>query len=211
LKNLLTYVFVSWLAITSVNAQVLKYDVMKGSKNLGLMTVKRTINGSVEEIKIESEVTYKILFSFTVKYNMYEKFTRGDLNWGKALSTLNGRTQKDSKIVKAKTGYDLTLDGVTANLESDIEYSISQIYFEEPSDGQEVFSQQFAQYLSFKKVGKNKYLLSSPDGDNYYTYTNGICTEVRVLRDFANFSFVMQPQSIKGVQLRADSLYVEAN
>lgn len=184
---------------------------MKGSKNLGLMTVKKTVEGEIEEIKIESEVTYKVLFSFTIRYSMYEKFRGAHLDWGKALSTLNGRTQKDSKIVSSKKGHTLTLDGVSAEVTDPIEYSISQIYFEEPNDGQVVFSQQFAQFLTFKKVDKHRYLLASPDGDNYYTYVNGICTDVRVQRDFANFNFVIQPSTMKAIQSKADSLFVEAN
>jgi hypothetical protein len=172
------------------------------------MTVKRTLNGMTEEIKFESDVTFRILFSFNLQFSQYEKFTNGKMNWGKALSTLSGRTQKDSKIVKDTNGYQLTLDGVTVPITQSINYSVSQIYFTEPKDGQRVFSQQFGQFFTFEKVGDHKYLMSSPDGDNYYTYVNGICVNVRVLRDFANFDFVMQPESLLAVKSKADSLFV---
>lgn len=174
------------------------------------MNITRTVSGNSEEINIKSKVTYKLLLSFRINVTHYEKFVNGKLNWGKALSTLNGRTQKDSKIVANEEGHLLTLDGVSAQVTDPIDFSIAQIYFYEPTDGQRVFSQQFAQFLTFKKVGPNKYMLASPDGDNYYHYTNGICTDVRVLRDFANFNFVMQPESMKAVQAKADSLYVRA-
>ena len=78
-------------------------------------------------------------------------------------------------------------------------------------DGQRVFSQQFGQFLTFEKVGEHKYLMPSPDGDNYYTYLNGICVDVRVQRDFANFNFVMQPQSLLAVETKADSLKIHSN
>lgn len=184
---------------------------MKGTKNLGLMTVKKTVEGEIEEIKIESEVTYRVLFAFTIRYKMYEKFRGNNLDWGKALSTLNGRTQKESKIVSSTKGHTLTLDGVSVEVEDQIDYSISQIYFEEPKDGQVVFSQQFAQFLTFKKVDEHRYLLASPDGDNFYTYVNGICADVRVQRDFANFNFVIQPKTMKAIQSKADSLFLDAN
>ena len=170
------------------------------------MIVNRTLTSTTEEISFESDVTFKLLFSFNLTYVHYEKFLNGKLQWGKAKSMLSGRVQKNSKIVANESGYRLTLDGINASIENGINYSVSQIYFTEPTDGQKVFSQQFGQFMTFEKVGEHKYLMSSPDGDNYYTYLNGICVDVRVQRDFANFNFVMQPQSLLAVESKADSL-----
>ena len=164
----------------------------------------------MEEIKFESDVTFRILLAFRIKFTQYEKFVNGKLNWGKALNLLNGRTQKDSKIVLNEKGHMLTLDGVDVQMTDPIEYSVSQIYFTEPRDGQKVFSQQFGQFFTFKKVGDHEYVMNSPDGDNYYSYTNGICTKVRVIRDFANFNFVIREQSREAIESKADSLYVKA-
>lgn len=194
-----------------LSGQTLRYDVIKGSKTLGEMIVKREINGSVEEISFESDVTFRLLFAFNLKFSQYEKFNSGKLNWGKALSKLNGRTQKDSKIVNSSEGQMLTLDGITVEIHEPIKFSVSQIYFYEPKDGQKVFSQQFGQFLTFKKVGDHRYVLPSPDGDNYYAYRNGICIRVDVERDFANFHFELQPRSLEAVNTKADSLFVTPN
>ena len=199
--------FISLLG--NISAQTLTFDVVKGNKNLGTMKVSRTVDGATEEIEFESDVTFRVLLSFRIVVTQYEKFRNAHLNWGKSLNLLNGRTQKDTRIVANEKGYLLTLDGVNVQLTEPIEYSVSQIYFTEPRDGQRVFSQTFAQFFHFKKVADHKYQLSSPDGDNYYTYTNGICTEVRVERDFANFNFVIQPNYMKAVKSKADSLYMK--
>lgn len=188
--------------------QTLRYRVVKGGKSIGEMIVKREVIGTSEEISFESDVTFRLLFTFNLKFSQYEKFTNGKINWGKAFSLLNGRSQKDSKIVSNDKGQLLTLDGVTVKVSEPIKFSVSQIYFTEPKDGQKVFSQQFGQFLVFEKVKENKYLMSSPDGDNYYTYKNGICVRVDVERDFANFFFELQPESLKAVEAKADSLYV---
>jgi hypothetical protein len=195
----------------SLTGQTLRYDVIKGSKKLGEMIVKREINGNVEEISFESDVTFRILFAFTLKFSQYEKFNGDKLNWGKALNQLNGRTQKDSKIVNSAEGQILTLDGVTVKIQEPIKYSVSQIYYYEPKNGQQVFSQQFGQFLTFRKVSEHRYVLPSPDGDNYYTYRNGICILVDVERDFANFYFELQAADLKAVDAKADSLYVTPN
>lgn len=211
MKFIVLTILTTFFSLTSLSGQTLRYDVVKGSKNLGALTVKRTISGNVEEMQFDSDVTFRILFAFNLRFAQYEKFHDGKMNWGKAISLLNGRPQKESKIVSDNNGYQLTLDGVTVPIREEINYSVSQIYFIEPMDGQRVFSQQFGQFLTFEKVGEHKYLMPSPDGDNYYTYLNGICVDVRVQRDFANFNFVMQPQSLLAVETKADSLKIHSN
>jgi len=210
-KTGLIVILTIYLSLATVAGQTLRYDVVKGSKPIGEMIVKREINGTTEEISFESDVTFRLLFTFNLKFSQYEKFNSGKLNWGKAISLLNGRSQKDSKIVSNEKGQMLTLDGVTVKVTEPIKYSVSQIYYSEPKDGQKVFSQQFGQFLVFKKIKENRYLLPSPDGDNYYTYKNGICVRVDVERDFANFYFELQPESLKAVESKADSLYVTPN
>lgn len=205
------FIILTAFSLISLSKQTLRYDVVKGGKNIGALTVHRTLTSTSEEIKFESDVTFRLLFAFTLQFSQYEKFSNGKLNWGKARSILSGRTQKKTKIVSAKEGYSLTLDGVTVPIKKDIYYSVSQIYFTEPVDGQLAFSQQFGQFIMFKKVGKNDYLMASPDGNNYYTYVNGICVRVRVERDFANFNFVMQPESLRAVKAKADSLSIDSN
>jgi len=210
-KTGLIAILIIYLSVTNVSGQVLRYHVVKGDKPIGEMIVKREISGTTEEISFESDVTFRLLFAFNLKFSQYEKFTNGKISWGKAISLLNGRTQKDSKIITNEKGQMLTLDGVMVKVQEPINFSVSQIYYTEPKDGQKVFSQQFGQFMAFKKVKENRYLLPSPDGDNYYTYKNGICVRVDVERDFANFYFVLQPESMKAVEAKADSLYVAPN
>jgi hypothetical protein len=178
-------------------SQILQYDVVKGSKKLGEMRIERKLDDGLEEIKINSEVTYRILLAVTIRYKMYEKFRNGRLVWGNAISTLAGNTQKQSKIEKQGESFTLTLDGTENTWDEPILFSVSQIYFYEPEDGQRVFSQQFGRYLEFEKVDDHKYLMSSPDGDNYYTYRDGVCVDVRVIRDFARFNFKIQDSSLR--------------
>ena len=209
MKPVLSILFLTLMQCVSI-AQTLHYDVIKGDKNIGAMTITRNVTGNVEEISFESHVSFRVLVTLNLDYTQYEKFVDGHLNWGKALSVLSGRTQKDSRVVANEAGYRLTIDGVSAQLNKEISYSVSQIYFTEPPDGQLVFSQQFGQFFRFEEIGEHEYRMISPDGNNYYTYTNGICTEVQVDRDFANFSFVIQPASMEAVEQQADSLYVRA-
>lgn len=180
--------------------QTLRYDVIKGSKNLGEMTVTRSYEDDQIIYDIASEVTFRLLFSFSIDFISYANYQDGILQKEYSKNELNGKVQKEADLKKLENGYHFVLDGISTNLTEDISYSISAIYYNEPSDGQEVFSPSFGQYFTFKKVGYGKYEMQSPDGLNTYEYENGICTRVEVFRDFAKFSFEMSPNTLLAVK-----------
>ena len=62
------------------------------------------------------------------------------------------------------------------------------------------------QYLTFEEVDDHVYKMESPDGTNVYTYMNGICTEVKVSRDFAKFYFRMAPETFYAIENQVDSI-----
>lgn len=183
-------------------AQTLHYDVVKGSKKLGDMTVKRTTTDNQVYYEIESEVTFRILFSFTVDYESTSEYRGGKLIKEYTHSKLNGSTQKESSIWHNGQNYTHDYEGVKSSVEGPISYSVAAIYFREPRDGQKVYSPQFGVDLQFEKISDGVYELESPDGTNEYHYTNGICTQVKVYRDFAKFSFDMTPESLVAVKQR---------
>lgn len=180
--------------------QTVHYDVVKGSKKLGDMTVKRILSDNQVKYEIDSKVTFRILFSFTVDYESTSEYKYGQLIKEYTHNQLNGSTQKKSTIWFNGDNYTLDLNGSRTSLRDKIEYSVGTIYFEEPKDGQKVFSPQFGEYLTFRKLAEHQYEMESPDGINLYTYTNGICSEVKVNRDFAKFYFRMTEESLLQVQ-----------
>lgn len=180
--------------------QTVHYDVVKGSKKLGDMTVKRMLSENQVKYEIESKVTFRILFSFTVDYESTSEYKYGQLIKEYTHNQLNGSTQKKSTIWFDGEKYTLDLNGSRSTIHDNIKYSVATIYFEEPRDGQEVYSPQFGEYLIFNKIGEHQYEMESPDGINLYTYTNGICSEVKVNRDFAKFYFRMTEESLREVQ-----------
>lgn len=199
MKSSLITLFFLIVSQTAI-AQTLHYEVIKGSKKLGDMDVKRVKTENGVNYQIDSEVTFRILFSFSVNYESTSEYKHGKLINEYTHNKLNGNTQKKSTIWFDGEKYTLDLNGSRTTIENPISYSVAAIYYEEPKDGQKVFSPQFGHFLSFKKVDDHVYEMESPDGTNVYTYTNGICSEVKVYRDFAKFSFVMTPESLQAVK-----------
>ncbi len=177
-------------------AQLLKYQVFKSKKEIGTMTVSRV--SSLSEVTYENitEVRYKILIELEIKYFLQETFEQGVLMRGHGFSSLNGSKKTTYDIVKKEEGYVLRAEDIPQRLPLEtIIYSAAKIHFEEPRDQQAVFSQHFVTYLNFEEINPHYYLLTSPQGENYYRYENGICTEVTVIRDFGTLYFNLMPES----------------
>ena len=110
MKRLLTILlFLSVGPLTE--AQVLNYEVIKGSKKLGDMKVQRTSDENRTYYEINSKVTFRLLFSFVVDYESTSEYKYGQLIKEYTHSELNGSTQKKSTIWWDGNLYTLDLDG----------------------------------------------------------------------------------------------------
>jgi len=166
------------------------------------MTAKRTLLEDKTYYDLDSKVTFKLLFSFTVDYKCTSDYKYGQLIKEFTDNELNGSTQKKSTIWWDGIKYTLDLNGSRTEEKSPINYSVAAIFHIEPKDGQKIYSPQFGKYLTLTKIEDHAYEMISPDGKNEYYYTNGTCTEVKLFRDFARFSFVMTPESLMAVKQR---------
>lgn len=183
------------------SAQELRYDVVRSGKSMGETVVDRKVTAGETIFYLSTKTTFRVLFSFDVQYDILETFKGSVLQSGTSFNTLNGSMQKETSLAKGTGYYDLIIDGITTKIHEDqIKDSVSEIYFEEPHHDKKLFSAYFGRFLSVVKVGEHEYSLTSPDGINVYTYLNGICTEVKVSRDFANFSLVLKPEFLKAVK-----------
>ncbi len=188
------FLMIVLISATSSGAQHLKYKVVKGEKDVGQMTALKKEEGDSIYYKLTSRTELKILFTIRVDYELEERYHKGVLVSGNSLSTLNGGVQKQAEVKKFDTHYTVehTSDIYTI-ARREIRYSIPEIYFSPPKEGQKtVFSQVFGKYVPFEKVGERKYLLDSEDGKNIYHYDEtGICTLVEISRAYANFNLVL--------------------
>ena len=207
----ITSIALLFVCFVSAHGQILNYEVVKGSKKLGDMTVARTSENDEVRYDIESEVIFRLLFSFKIDYNSNAIYKNGALVFESTINKLNGSVQKESVLKEYGTGYQLQLNDSKSFQKGPIDYSVAAVYFVEPDDGQQVFSPQFGKYLTFKKIGDHKYEMESPDGINVYTYVNGVCSEVKVNRDFAKFYFRMTPETLYAVQNWPDSTSISNN
>ncbi|WP_109831395.1 DUF6134 family protein [Reichenbachiella versicolor] len=183
-------------AVSGLKAQSLYYDIIKGDKIAGYMTVKKVVSGDKIDYSIESRTAVRVVFMVKVNYDLFENFENGVLIGGKSKSTLNGATQKSTIIKKYDDRYEFELESDRVTLhQKEITYSIPEIYFSKPKGHVKVFSQVFAQYLDYEKINENTWVLISEDGKNVSTYNDdGILEMVNISRVYANFNLVLNKE-----------------
>ncbi|MEO9476436.1 MAG: DUF6134 family protein [Cyclobacteriaceae bacterium] len=200
MKRLTLSLFVLFI-IWSAHGQNLSYEIVRGDNKIGSLEIKHHVEDSIEKIHMHNSVSFRIIFSFNVDYELKETFVNGVLTYGDGYNTLNGASQKETNIKLKEDGYHLKIDGVEAyNEKKPITNSMSKIYHEELHDGKKVYSQYFGLYLEAEKEGEHKYSIVSPDGENIYKYQYGYCTEVKVIRDFATFYIRMTDATLESIK-----------
>jgi hypothetical protein len=187
-----------WLSLSSAFGQTLYYQVYKGKKSIGQMTIERSQNmaGSVVSYDISTEVRYRVILELLVNYSLNEVFENGILTKGQGSSTINGSIQNAYEIQRNGNSYELVLNNTHSVIDDHvITLSATTIYFNEPKNNQRLFSQHFGRYLKLEEVSAHYYRLLSSAGENFYRYVNGICTEITVIRDFGTLNFNLKPES----------------
>lgn len=191
-------------------AQVLRYDIVRNGHSIGFTLVEKSVEGDKAVFHINTLTRFRAIWQIEVEYDLLETFRGDTLVSGTNWSTINKRKQKETELAKDGPCYTLTIDGIrTVVHDPGITKSVSRLYFEEPKHREKVFSAYFGKYLVFEKVGDHQYKLTSPDGSNIYSYENGICTEVKISRDFATFSQVLKHErlaTLKNNNIEASSL-----
>lgn len=187
--------------VQPISGQKLVYDVVRSGSSMGTTVVERKVAGDAITYYLNTKTEFRVLFSFEVEYELVEVFQNLILQRGSSFNTLNGSMQRKTELKRIPHQYELVVDGIkTAVSETEIRDSVSEVYFEEPYNGKKVYSAYFARWLQFTEVAPHQYSLVSPDGTNVYTYVNGICTEVKISRDFATFSQVLKPELVAAVK-----------
>ena len=176
---------------TSGFTQYYTYTVIKGNKQLGTLSVKCLKADKRITYSIWSEAKTGFIFNITVNVMIEEIFEMEEMEQSTFIRKINGIQMIKNTVDKFKNGYVLKINGNDAkNISNKINYSMGAMYFIEPENRQFVYSENYQQFLPLLAMGKNHYLIKFPDGNkSYYTYNNGMCTEVEAHTKWAVLFF----------------------
>lgn len=178
------------LAKPAVRAQNV-YDVIVAGRTIGSLKVfdeKGTDN--TETHRIESD--FKVMF-YKGSYSTQTNYVQGKLVSATCAHHVNGDL-KEKTLTKtsSKSLYEVLFSGEDVEdkpkvwVNKPIISTITSLYYKEPIDITEVYSERYGKMCNIRKLSEGRYGVTLPDGkQGVYSYKNGLCREVKT--DLAGF------------------------
>jgi len=185
MKKKITVAFFVYLAgifllqPTSASAQntQLKYSIMMNGSGAGLMTIQKTSSSDKTQLSLESKAKKRFIISFEIHEIHTEVFQNNVMTTASIFRQVNGKTKINTQMRFKGTNCQIESEGKTSSiLVNPVLWSVLNLYFTEPINTAEAFSDSFQQMLKIENMGNHCYKVALPDGNsNYFYYANGIC------------------------------------
>jgi hypothetical protein len=196
-------VFLVLLIMFGYRARSQYFDVTVAGRNVGSVRVfSHTAKNDVEVHRMESD--FKFLF-YSGKYSVHSSYTGGKLVRSEAAYFVNGALKEKTQTEnKAHPAYQVVFSGEDApkpgkrDLHFPIINTITGLYYKEPVNVKEVYSERFATMCSVRRLPDGTYSVSLPEGkEGIYTYKNGQCRQV--ITHLAGFKLKIERNDAKAV------------
>jgi hypothetical protein len=186
------------LKIASLKAQEreLQYNVIRNGKVIGWTKLTRTNVNQQVDIKLESEVKTRFVFQFVVKAVEEAIFANGNLVYTSQFRKLNSDVKENKSMKLTSRGYEVYQGNDTQPLPfTGLRNHMLGLYFDEPSQGQKIYSDSFQQLLNVEKLAEGAYKIKLPDGNSCsYYYKNGLCTNIKIDHRFYSAELLLNQQ-----------------
>ena len=170
------------------------YDVIRIGKIIGEISFVELIQGKKKFLSLTSNVETTVLFTVTDHTAETAAYDKGIMVYSSFYQKQTGSDVVNKTTIVSGKSYKLT-DGDGSKLVSlpPIRYSTLLLYTNIPKNINKVYSANFQQLVDIKKIAENKYRLLLPGGKyNDYTYKNGMCTRVEIVRSLGTVEFVLR-------------------
>jgi len=175
MKNYIFILLAFILLTIKLNAQTLVYDITSKNKQIGQLSISKTQEKELIKIEMTSEVNVHLYILIDLKYRLTAYFRNDSLIFSSVTTYVNGKRHSSSTTEKTVENYSLTKDGHLSKLYYQISYSGALLYWKEPINVANVYSEFDDIEKPIKKVGSSKYQLTDPKSGhkNTYYYSNG--------------------------------------
>lgn len=170
------------------------YDVMRNGNIIGFINLVELTKDQKKFVSLISDVKTRFVFTVSMHTAETAAYEDGVMVYSSFYEKKTGSDKADKTTIASGNYYKLIDDGVAKLIScSPIRYNMLLLYTNIPEAINKVYSDNFQKHLDIKKVEENKYKLTLPDGNyNYYTYKNGVCSKVEVVRIFFTVQFVLR-------------------
>lgn len=161
----------------------LSYEVTLMGKKIGNTIVEKTLkeDGSIE-YRLSNSTEAKVLMVHK-KSNIYSTaLYKNGVMLNSFCTAENEEGKKKTVYIKNGDGYDMTLDNKKIRIKRVINHSSLMLYFMEPQNLANIFSERLGTFFYLEKVGKHEYLSIVNNVTSYYRYLDGRLNELEMSR-----------------------------
>ena len=179
--------------IPNIPMDSINYDLFIDDEMIGdLCLVKRLGSDSSIQYTAESNVDYKILFSFHISFIYLSTFSiDGSFKKSEFTYLMNDDVKEENWInCVGDKCYVYEGNQVKRIFDNSIGVTGIQLYFNEPVDNSHVFSERHCDLFELEKDGDMVYKVDFPGGStSRYHYKNGLCYKVEISSIFSEMEF----------------------
>lgn len=181
--------------VSSAQDRNLDYNIIHQGDLKGTVHLSEHSEGNIRRIKVESLIQTRFLFNITVKTIEEAIYREGLLISSRFYQKINEHKQIDRGMIWKHGTYQCSGKQNIVKLPgAPVEYTVLSLYYSEPVNIREVFSDNFQQYLPICKTSTGQYRLDLPNGNsNYYIYHQGNLVRVEVEQPFYALQFILKP------------------
>jgi hypothetical protein len=173
----------------------LEYNIVHQGDLKGTVHLSEHSEGNFRNIKVESLIRTRFLFDITVKTIEEAIYREGLLISSSFYQKINDKEPSDRAMIWKDGSYQFTGCQKTSKPpRSPVEHTVLSLYYKEPVNIGEVFSDNFQQYLPVCRTSSGQYRVDLPNGNsNYYIYQQGNLVRVEVDQPFYALQFILKP------------------
>ena len=182
-------------------AQAVIYDILLAGRAVGELTITpaRTSDGG-EHLRVRGAID---TFMYDVIYLGENRFENGMLKTALSSQEVNGKLKEKTNTVRNAENYHVTFADAksnskgTARVPHPINHTITSLYYREPVNLKQIYSDRYGKMCPVHKVSAGAYDVEMPDGKKTrYTYAQGQCHEVRTEIVGLNLIFKLRAASV---------------
>lgn len=183
-----------WLGCFSyLPAQMHSYEVYREGKLVGQMQVDRKQLKEGFEYRVRCDISVHFVVRIDLLFLFGSEYRQGQLMRAYTRNLRDGKIRNASELRWEDGCYIMKMDAESRRIQGVVRQSATQLYFEEPAHGDQIFSERHGTWMQVMAVGDHRYVLAHKNGHkDFYTYENGRCVHILVPHSLGDTEFRLQ-------------------
>ena len=174
-------------------SKILNYKIVQNNNTIGWMKLEKKDSINAYRIMLNSETKKRFVFLFTIIQAEQSVFENGVMTHSYEYRKINNNIKENKRTTYKGSYYEIKKGISISQVKlSNITYNQLSLYFFEPVNISQVYSDNYEQYIKIEKRENQFYAIEFPDGNkNSYYYSNGICSKVKVEQSLFTIEFIL--------------------